>query len=95
MLHDVVLLQQQQGGNLRVVGHASERTETTDYATHQAINENLSLKRASAVGGALLQMGAPGSAVAISAVGGQGPIFYEFMPTGEAGNRRVEIFLVR
>ncbi|HEY8017392.1 MAG TPA: OmpA family protein [Dongiaceae bacterium] len=95
VLHDVVLLQQQQGGNLRVVGHASERTETTDYATHQAINENLSLKRASAVGGALLQMGAPGSAVAISAVGGQGPIFYEFMPTGEAGNRRVEIFLVR
>jgi hypothetical protein len=33
--------------------------------------------------------------VAISAVGGQGPIFYEFMPTGEAGNRRVEIFLDR
>jgi outer membrane protein OmpA-like peptidoglycan-associated protein len=95
VLHDVVLLQQQQGGRLRVVGHASERTETTDYATHQAINDNLSLKRASAVGGALLQMGAPGSAVAISAVGGQGPIFYEFMPTGEAGNRRVEIFLDR
>ena len=42
VLHDVVLLQQQQGGNLRVVGHASERTETTDYATHQAINESLS-----------------------------------------------------
>ena len=95
VLHDVMLLQQQQGGQLRVIGHASERTETTDYATHQAINENLSLKRASAVGGALLQMGVPGSAVAISAVGGQGPIFYEFMPTGEAGNRRVEIFLVR
>ena len=95
VLHDVMLLQQQQGGQLRVIGHASERTETTDYVTHQAINENLSLKRASAVGGALLQMGVPGSAVAISAVGGQGPIFYEFMPTGEAGNRRVEIFLVR
>ena len=95
VLHDVVLIQQQQGGHLRVIGHASERTETVDYATHQAINENLSLKRASAVGGALLQMGAPGSAVAISAVGGQGPIFYEFMPTGEAGNRRVEIFLDR
>ena len=32
-------------GKLRVVGHASERTETIDYATHQAINDNLSLKR--------------------------------------------------
>ncbi len=63
--------------------------------THQAINNNLSLKRASAVGGALLQMGVPGADVAISAVGGQAPIFYEFMPTGEAGNRRVEIFLDR
>jgi outer membrane protein OmpA-like peptidoglycan-associated protein len=95
VLHDVMLIQQQQGGHLRVVGHASERTETVDYVTHQAINNNLSLKRASAVGGALLQMGVPGADVAISAVGGQAPIFYEFMPTGEAGNRRVEIFLDR
>jgi hypothetical protein len=95
VLHDVVLLQQQQGGAIASSAMPRERTETTDYATHQAINEGLSLKRASAVGGALLQMGAPGSAVAISGVGGQGPIFYEFMPTGEAGNRRVEIFLDR
>jgi len=64
-----------------------------DYQQHQTVNDNISMKRASAVGGALLQMGAPSNLVAISAVGDQQPVFYEFMPTGEAGNRRVEIFL--
>ena len=93
VLHDVVLLQEQQGGQLRVIGHASERSATMDYQQHQTVNDSMSMKRASAVGGALLQMGAPSNLVAISAVGDQQPVFYEFMPTGEAGNRRVEIFL--
>ena len=95
VLHDVVLLQEQQGGQLRVIGHASERSATMDYTQHQAVNDDLSMKRASAVGGTLLRMGAPSNLVAISAVGDQQPVFYEFMPTGEAGNRRVEIFLDR
>jgi flagellar motor protein MotB len=95
VLHDVVLLQEQQGGQLRVVGHASEHSATMDYAQHQAVNDELSMKRATAVGGTLLRMGAPSNLVAISAVGDQQPVFYEFMPTGEAGNRRVEIFLYR
>jgi flagellar motor protein MotB len=95
VLHDVVLLQEQQGGQLRVIGHASERSATMDYTQHQAVNDELSMKRATAVGGALLRMGAPSNLVAISAVGDQQPVFYEFMPTGEAGNRRVEIFLDR
>jgi len=95
VLHDVVLLQEQQGGQLRVIGHASEHSATMDYTQHQAVNDELSMKRASAVGGALLRMGAPSNLVAISAVGDQQPVFYEFMPTGEAGNRRVEIFLDR
>ena len=95
VLHDVILLQEQQGGQLRVIGHASEHSATMDYTQHQAVNDDLSMRRASAVGGTLLRMGAPSNLVAISAVGDQQPVFYEFMPTGEAGNRRVEIFLDR
>jgi outer membrane protein OmpA-like peptidoglycan-associated protein len=95
VLHDVLLVQQQQGGRLRIVGHASERTATVDYSRHQSVNNALSLARANAVSRALIRMGAPQGTISLSAVGAQAPIFYEFMPTGEAGNRRVEIFLDR
>ena len=34
-------------------------------------------------------------AIAVAAQGSQSPVYYEFMPTGEAANRRVDIFLDR
>ena len=40
-------------------------------------------------------MGVPSGDIAMSAVGSSNPIFYEYTPTGEAGNRRVEIYLTR
>ncbi len=95
VLHAVVLLQQQQGGHLRVVGHSSERTATDDYAKHLEINYDLSQARADAVSRALTRMGVAQGSITVSAVGAKAPLFYEFLPTGEAGNRRVEIFLDR
>ncbi len=95
VLQNVLLVQQQQGGRLRVVGNASEHTATVNYEKHQQVNYDLSLRRAQAVSRALIRLGAPDGSVAIVANGAASPIFYEFMPTGEAGNRRVEIFLDR
>jgi outer membrane protein OmpA-like peptidoglycan-associated protein len=95
VLQNVLLVQQQQGGRLRVVGNASEYTAAVDYQKHQQVNYDLSLRRAQAVSRALIRLGAPDGSVAIAANGAQSPIFYEFTPTGEAGNRRVEIFLDR
>jgi flagellar motor protein MotB len=95
VLHDVYLLQQQQGGRLRVVGHASLHTAPLDPARHEEVNYKLSATRANAVARALIRMGAPGGSISVVAEGSKAPVFYEFMPTGEAGNRRVEIYLDR
>ncbi len=95
VLHDVYLLQQQQGGRLRIVGHASLHTATLDPARHDQVNLRMSTARANSVARALVRMGVPQGTVGIAAEGSRAPVFYEFMPTGEAANRRVEIYLDR
>ena len=95
VLHDVYLLQQQQGGRLRIVGHASQRTAALDPAHRDQANYKLSASRANAVARALIAMGVSEGTVSIVAEGSQAPAFYENSPTGEAGNRRVDIYLDR
>jgi outer membrane protein OmpA-like peptidoglycan-associated protein len=93
VLRDVAALQQQRGGHLRVVGHASSRTQNTTPDEHQIANFDMSLIRAEAVQAELVALGVAPEAVQAEAVGDAEPVYHEFMPSGEAGNRRVEIFL--
>jgi len=95
VLRNVTMLQQQMGGRLRVVGNASMRTIAMDPQRHDQVNYKISQARANAVARSLITMGVPQGSIAVSAQGSQAPVFYEFMPTGEAGNRRVDIFLDR
>jgi outer membrane protein OmpA-like peptidoglycan-associated protein len=95
VLHNVYLLQQQQGGRLRIVGNASLHTVTMDPQKHDQVNYRISQSRANAVARALINMGVAQGSIGVAAQGSQAPIFYEFMPTGEAANRRVEIYLDR
>jgi len=95
VLQNVHLLQQQQGGRLRIVGNASLHTVTMDPQRHDQVNYRISQSRANAVARALINMGVPQGSIGVAAQGSQAPIFYEFMPTGEAANRRVEIYLDR
>lgn len=88
-------LQKQNGGFLRVIGHSSQRTGTTDAVQHSLRNFEMSLKRAQAVAAVLRADGVSEQTLLVEARGSGQPVFYEFMPTGEAGNRRVEIFLER
>jgi outer membrane protein OmpA-like peptidoglycan-associated protein len=94
VLRQAAQIQRQWGGRLSVVGHASSRTAVVSYAQHMAINQRLSQARANAVARALVRLGTASDAIGVSAVGSERPIFDESMPTGEAGNRRVEIYLV-
>jgi flagellar motor protein MotB len=94
VLHDVLLVQKQQGGHLRVVGHASGSPASSDEA-RQKLDYDVSLARAKAVSRAFARLGASADAIAVSAAGAKEPMFAESAPTGEAGNRRVEIFLDR
>ena len=78
---------------MRIVGHASSRTQNTTPDEHQLANFDTSLIRAEAVQEALLDLGVPADAMQTEALGDAEPVYHEFMPSGEAGNRRVEIFL--
>lgn len=86
-------LLRERGGMVRVVGHASQRTADMPYARHKIVNFNVSLDRANAVARELTRRGVPRENIIVEARGDEDPLFHEFMPNGEAYNRRVEIYL--
>lgn len=93
ILRQVVALQRERGGILRVVGHASARTANMEPVRHKMVNYEVSADRAQSIAQTLLQLGAPTDRVMVVAKSDSDPVFYEFMPSGEAGNRRAEIYL--
>jgi outer membrane protein OmpA-like peptidoglycan-associated protein len=80
------------GGRIHVVGHASSRTRNLDQASHQLANFSISYERARSVAGLLERLGVPPESIVVTAMSDQEPNYFEVMPAGEAGNRRVEIF---
>ncbi|MFM2130793.1 MAG: hypothetical protein RL477_2339, partial [Pseudomonadota bacterium] len=93
ILQNIVNIKGLRGGVVRVVGHASRRTRDVDPLNHRLVNFRLSMARANAVAAALTQMGIPAKDIVVEAHADNEPLFYEFMPSGEAGNRRAEIYL--
>jgi len=92
VLREVASMMSQSAG-LEVVGHASARTGVVDAMRHKLANLDISMRRANAVADALASMGAPRDRISVVARSDSQPVYHEFMPTGEAGNRRVEIYL--
>lgn len=93
VLRDVVAIQRQNNARILVVGHSSSRTGSTDAVNHRVVNLETSLQRADSVAKALKRLGVPAGQVVTEARADNQPVFHEFMPTGEAGNRRAEIYL--
>lgn len=93
ILASVLELRKERGGRIRVVGHASSRTRNTDPVKHKMINFQVSAARADAIAAELMRMGAERAELQIDAISDSAPQFLEVMPTGEAGNRRAEIYL--
>ncbi|MCZ4280086.1 OmpA family protein [Kiloniella laminariae] len=93
VIRDVASLYGQRGGQITVLGHSSSRTQLTDALTHQQVNMEISASRAQSVTQALVESGVSSSQVITDARSDTNPVFHEFMPTGEAGNRRVEIYV--
>ena len=83
----------QQGKTIYVVGHASQRTGDMNYAKHKLVNFNVSLDRANRVAGELRRQGVASQQIVVQAKGDAEPLYFEFMPDGEAKNRRVEVFV--
>jgi len=93
ILGAVIQLQNERGGQVVVVGHASSRTRDMDYIAHQMVNFEVSMERAATIGNVLKDMGLSGEQLEVQAVSDTTPLYLEVMPSGEAGNRRVEIYL--
>ncbi len=81
------------GGRLRIVGHASRRTATNDPILHKMINFEVSASRAERVAKELMKLGIKANKLSIASVSDSEPRYHEYMPAGEAGNRRTEIFI--
>ena len=93
LLTQIAALQRQRNGVLRVVGHASSRTGETNSVRHQMINFEISLKRANTVAAELRRLGVSAQAIVVEAKSNSEPKFHEWMPSGEAGNRRADVFI--
>jgi outer membrane protein OmpA-like peptidoglycan-associated protein len=93
VLRQIADMHKQYGGVVRVIGHASMRTGSMDYASHQKANQRISEARAKAVARQLQRYGVPQAAIQTTAVGDTQPIYAEMMPNGEAANRRAEVYL--
>lgn len=93
ILTAVIQLQRERGGRVVVVGHASSRTKDMDYIRHKMVNFEISMQRAATIGNVLKDLGLQGEHLEVQAVSDSEPLFMEVMPSGEAGNRRVEIYL--
>jgi outer membrane protein OmpA-like peptidoglycan-associated protein len=83
----------QTGGTIRVVGHSSRNVRTLNPARNKAVNFKVSLERANAVAAELIRQGVPQDRIEVIAQGASQPIYAESTETGEAGNRRAEIFI--
>ncbi|MBL6957696.1 MAG: OmpA family protein [Rhodospirillales bacterium] len=93
ILREVVKLHQQRGGTIRIVGHASSRTRNMDPIRHKMVNFKVSADRADTIAKALMRLGAKPETVTVRARSDTDPLYFEVMPSGEAGNRRAEIYL--
>ncbi|NQW01120.1 MAG: OmpA family protein [Rhodospirillales bacterium] len=93
ILANVLALKKERGGRIHVVGHASSRTRNTDPVKHKMINFQVSVARADAIAAELMRMGVDRAQLQIDAISDSSPQYLEVMPTGEAGNRRAEIYL--
>lgn len=93
VLRQVVSQQRKVGGTIRVVGHASSRTRALDIVRHKMVNFKVSVARADAVAKELMRLGVKANSLYVGAVSDSQPKYMEYMPTGEAGNRRTEIYI--
>ncbi|AEO48943.1 OmpA family protein [Rhodospirillum rubrum] len=93
VIAEIADYQRENGGVLRVIGHSSSRTGDMDPVSHKILNLRVSAERADAVAQALMSAGVFPANIVVGAVADDQKEYREVMPSGEAFNRRAEIFL--
>ena len=93
IIANAMQLKKERGGRIHIIGHASSRTRSADPVRHKMLNFKVSVDRADAVARELIRLGVKKKELVVDAISDAQPVYFEFMPTGEAGNRRAEIYL--
>ncbi|HAT35814.1 MAG TPA: hypothetical protein DCS82_08870, partial [Rhodospirillaceae bacterium] len=93
VVRDVVAMFHETGGAIRIVGHSSGIAASQGSGQSKFANFKVSLDRANAVAAELIRRGVPAEYIDVSAHGAENPVYAEYSATGEAGNRRAEVFL--
>ena len=93
IIANALQLKKERGGRIHIIGHASSRTRSLDPIRHKMLNFRVSVDRADAVARELIRLGIKKEELVVDAISDTQPMYFEFMPTGEAGNRRAEIYL--
>ncbi len=93
VLRQVIAQYRKVDGRIRIVGHASGRSGTNDPVLHKMANFEVSAARAERVAKELVKMGVKANKLFVGSVSDREPRYHEYMPSGEAGNRRAEIFI--
>ena len=93
IIANALQLKKERGGRIHIIGHASSRTKSSDPVRHKMVNFKVSVDRADAVARELIRLGVNKEELVVDAISDAQPVYFEFMPTGEAGNRRAEIYL--
>ena len=93
VLRALAALQRDRGGVLHLIGHASTVSTASDPAEGAEINRRLAQRRAESTATELRRLGLTADQIEIGSEGAQAPAYDEATPLGEAGNRRVEIYL--
>ncbi|MHA1566061.1 MAG: OmpA family protein [Alphaproteobacteria bacterium] len=94
ILRQVAAMQQQAGGTLRIVGHASGSVDRRATSAQERANMDVSMRRANVVAQALVRLGLSPAVIQIEGMSNKAPLYDGSTRTGDAGNRRTEIYLV-
>jgi outer membrane protein OmpA-like peptidoglycan-associated protein len=93
VLAGVVEAHKAHGGSVRVVGHASRRTDSTDSVKAKIANFSIAHDRARVVALEMTRLGIPADRIYIHSMSDQAPAYSEATTHGEAANRRADIYL--
>ena len=95
ILSQVAAYAQQARANVMLFGYSSVSIELAAGGSANEAARNIAAARLRAVGVALAKDGVPVDRIRLIARGRLDPVYLETGPTGEAGNRRVEIWFTR
>lgn len=95
VLSQVAAYAQQSRSGVWLFGFASQRIELASGGTAEESSRDVAARRVRAVAIALARGGVPIEQMKLITRGATDPLYIESAPAGEAGNRRVEIYLTR